>query len=298
MLEAFADKSYRRWRERDMAPDLDALQHPELPPQNVQLVGPAVGTGSGVEVPIPIMGAGSSAPPTPSKPRIAAEPSGMGKLDQPIPPSISVTRAAPQPLMLPTQSDIVPPTADRNFAPDDVEAGMSLGSASGSASREAVPLREMVREDSVDSVATATGPAPVSTSNVTTPIATQHPVNQPPNGILGPVVAEPEPSLMDAPPSPAVEHADPLGLSGPALVPVPPPSDDEAAELDEGATGSTIRLVGANPGTSEPEPVKVENEADGRGSLDKDEKDKKKRFSKGLSKLGLKGGKSKEEAAA
>ncbi|KAG9096225.1 Cell wall assembly regulator, partial [Ceratobasidium sp. 392] len=53
VLEAFADRSYRRWRERDMAPDLDAILPPDLPAQTIQLVGPSMGTGSGVEVPIP-----------------------------------------------------------------------------------------------------------------------------------------------------------------------------------------------------------------------------------------------------
>ncbi|CAE6487355.1 unnamed protein product [Rhizoctonia solani] len=224
ILEAFADKSYRRWRERDMAPDLDVLQNPVIAPQNVQLVGPGIGTGSGVEVPIPIMG-GASTPGTPSKSRLAPmppippnpDPPSMGKLDQPIPPTIQVTRAsAPQPLLLPTQTDIIPATSEH----DDLEAGTSL--------REVVPLRAMTREDSLDSTTSDKTTVNGSSSQMVTP------TSKDPAG--GSFSAKPEPSanLMDAQPEIA-----PV----PALVPVPPPSEDEVAELEEGyVPETTIRL--------------------------------------------------------
>ncbi|KAF8682474.1 SMI1 / KNR4 family [Rhizoctonia solani] len=234
VLEAFADKSYRRWRERNMAPDLDVLQNPVITSHNVSLVGPGVGTGSGVEVPIPIMG-GPSVPNTPTKSRLAPmppiarnpDPPSMGKLDQPIPPTIQVTRASmAQPLLLPTQSDIVPDTSER----DDLESGTNA--------REVVPLREMSREDSLDSVTsakTAIGMTIPNGSSSSSQMAT--PTAKTPAG--GVFSAEPKPTanLMDAQPEIA-----PV----PALVPVPPPSEDEVAELTEGdAPETTIRLVGA-----------------------------------------------------
>ncbi|KAJ1309758.1 hypothetical protein OPQ81_006523 [Rhizoctonia solani] len=231
VLEAFADKSYRRWRERDMAPDLDVLQNPVIAPQNVQLVGPGVGTGSGVEVPIPIMG-GPSSPRTPTKSRLAPmppippnpNPPSMGKLDQPISPTIQVTRvAAPQPLLLPTETDIIPATSER----DDLEAGTSL--------REVVPLRDMTREDSLDTV--GSGKTTVATNATGSGSQTATPTSKgPTNGIFS---AEPESNanLMDSQPESA-----PV----PALVPVPPPTEDEVAELEEGdVPETTIRLVGA-----------------------------------------------------
>ncbi|CAE7126237.1 unnamed protein product [Rhizoctonia solani] len=239
VLEAFADKSYRRWRERDMAPDLDVLQNPVIVPQNVQLVGPGVGTGSGVEVPIPIMG-GASSPGTPTKSRLAPmppvppnpDPPKMGKLDQPIPPTIQITRAsAPQPLLLPTQTDIIPATSEH----DDLEAGTNL--------REVLPLRDMARDDSIDTVAsekTTVATAAGSSSQMATPTG-----KGPAGGHFG---KEPESNanLMDAQPEIA-----PV----PALVPVPPPSEDEIADLEE-VPETTIRLVGAK---TEPGNVELPN---------------------------------------
>lgn len=263
-----------------MAPDLDVIQNPEVVSQNVQLVGPAMGTGSGVEVPIPVMG-GLNVPPTLSKSKSPEPgPSAMGKLDKPIPPAISVTRAAPQPLLLPTQSDIMPSTTERN----DLEAGTSF-SGMGHDSREAVPLRNISREDSMGSVTsdqTTTGPT--STSAMNTPIATK-----PPAGILGggsPAVAEP--SLIDIPM--AQVSQDPLGLPPvPALVPIPAPSDDEVAELeDDEVPPATIRLVGSKANDT----GKVDSSYHPDASADKTDQQRKKKNR--LSKLGFGGGKSKE----
>ncbi|KAG8743571.1 Cell wall assembly regulator [Ceratobasidium sp. 414] len=296
VLEAFADRSYRRWRERDMAPDLDAVHTQEIPPQTIQLVGPSMGTGSGVEVPIPT--AESSA--------LAADrqPSPGPSTSKPaVTPSISVTRPAPPaPLLLPTESDVVPPTAERGFAPDDVEAGMGMSMSA----REVVPLREMTREDSIDSLAserTAMAPS-VSGSKVATPIATT-PTNRFGQGAsqAPPLVAEPESTLTAA-----VEE--PVKILTP-VSPVPPvdlPEDtaDEKEETDGELPPTTIRLVGGKSGvvseTGRSTPQHVDSDNDSRASLDltKEEREerKKKRFSKGLAKLGLKGGKRKEEAAA
>ncbi|KAF8758518.1 SMI1 / KNR4 family [Rhizoctonia solani] len=94
VLEAFADKSY-------------------------------LGTGSGVEVPIPIMVTQRSEYAT--KSRLAPMPPIARNPDHQVwanstnhPPTIQVTRASmAQPLLLPTQSDIIPDTSER----DDLESG-------------------------------------------------------------------------------------------------------------------------------------------------------------------------------
>lgn len=314
-----------------MAPDLDAVQMHDQS-QTIQLVGPSMGSGSGVEVPIPT--AGPSTPTRAARASPSPGPSGTSKLDQP-PPSISITRAsAPAPLLLPTQSDIVPATAERGFAADDVEAGMGMGMDS----REAVPLREIIREDSIDSVAserTAVGPKAGSNSTTpTTPVGLG--INIPPVSKFGQdasvIVAEP--SLMDSLGTPGEASEDAVTLTptpvspvAPALVPVPTfesaetasvDGKEDDAESDGEAPPTTIRLVGGKggmvSGTTEPEPAvpaKVrasgratpqlaDSDNDSRTSLDltKEEREerKKKRFSKGLAKLGLKGGKRKEES--
>ncbi|CCO27980.1 hypothetical protein BN14_01971 [Rhizoctonia solani AG-1 IB] len=153
------------------------------------------------------------------------DPPSMGKLDQPIPPTIQVTRASmAQPLLLPTQSDIIPSTSER----DDLESGTN--------SREALPLRDISREDSLDSVTsgkTAIGVTIPNGSSSGSQMAT--PTGKgPTSGIF---TSEPKssPNLMDAQPEIA-----PV----PALVPVPPPSEDEVAELAEDVPETTIRLVG------------------------------------------------------
>ncbi|QRV85960.1 SMI1/KNR4 family containing protein [Ceratobasidium sp. AG-Ba] len=289
VLEAFADRSYRRWRERDMAPDLDAVYTQEPAPQTVQLVGPSMGTGSGVEVPIPVA-SGSLASPGPS----SSKPG-------PPTPTISVTRAAPPaPLLLPTESDIVPPTAERGFASDDVESGMGMGMDS----REVVPLREVTREDSLDSTVsehTAVGVSQ-SDSKATTPTTSAPPPV---------IVAEPETNLLDAPASTPLPLDESVALTPTPISPVAPTplteenanATDEKEEADGELPPTTIRLVGTNSvataGT--PPPQHVDSDNDSRASLDltKEEREerKKKRFSKGLAKLGLKGGKRKEETA-
>lgn len=316
-----------------MAPDLDAVQTQEVSSQNIQLVGPSMGTGSGVEVPIPI--AGPSTLTKASRASPSPGPSGTSRLDQP-PPSISITRAsAPAPLLLPTQSDIVPPTAERGFAADDVEAGMGMGMDS----REAVPLREMTREDSIDSVTserTAVGPTSTGSkaTTPTTPVGLG--INPPPVSKFGQdasvIVAEPLPSLMDSLGTPGEAADDPITLTptpvspvAPSLVSVPTFEGAETASVDEKeddaetdgeAPPTTIRLVGGKgmvAGTTEPAapakvrangtstPQHVDSDNDSRTSLDlsKEEREerKKKRFSKGLAKLGLKGGKRKEDLA-
>ncbi|KAG9095546.1 Cell wall assembly regulator [Ceratobasidium sp. UAMH 11750] len=287
VLEAFADRSYRRWRERDMAPDLDAIHAQELPPQTIQLVGPSMGTGSGVEVPIPTAESSALAADRQPSPGLSTS-----KLDRPAltPPSISVTRPGPPaPLLLPTESDIVPPTAERNFASDDVEAGMGMGA------REAVPLRELSREDSVDSVASErTTMAPsVSGSKTATPIATT-PTNRFGQGAsqASPLVAEPESSLT------AVEPAMIPTPVSPAGVPAEDTLDEK--EADGELPPTTIRLVGGKSGILSESTPHVDSDNDSRASLDltKEEREerKKKRFSKGLAKL-VKGGKRKEETA-
>ncbi|KAG8722936.1 Cell wall assembly regulator [Ceratobasidium sp. 394] len=287
VLEAFADRSYRRWRERDMAPDLDAIHAQELPPQTIQLVGPSMGTGSGVEVPIPTAESSALAADRQPSPGLSTS-----KLDRPAltPPSISVTRPGPPaPLLLPTESDIVPPTAERNFASDDVEAGMGMGA------REAVPLRELSREDSVDSVASErTTMAPsVSDSKTATPVATT-PTNRFGQSAsqASPLVAEPESSLT------AVEPAMIPTPVSPAGVPAEDTLDEK--EADGELPPTTIRLVGGKSGILSESTPHVDSDNDSRASLDltKEEREerKKKRFSKGLAKL-VKGGKRKEETA-
>ncbi|KAG8710652.1 Cell wall assembly regulator [Ceratobasidium sp. 395] len=296
VLEAFADRSYRRWRERDMAPDLDAIQQPDIPAQTIQLVGPSMGTGSGVEVPIPTADTSALDQPSPGP--------STSKLDQPAvaPPSISITRPAPAPLLLPTESDIVPPTAERGFASDDVEAGMGMGMNS----REAVPLREITREDSLGSVESEHTVGP-SDSKATTPIATTptNRIGKDASAVPTPLVMEPESSLIDAPAGGAIEET--VTLVPTPVSPAPPVSAisegtaDEKEETDGELPPTTIRLVGAKSGVvSGRSTPQVDSDNDSRASLDltKEEREdrKKKRFSKGLAKLGLKSGKRKEEA--
>ncbi|QRW27498.1 SMI1/KNR4 family containing protein [Rhizoctonia solani] len=243
VLEAFADKSYRRWRERNMAPDLDVLQNPVITSHNVSLVGPGVGTGSGVEVPIPIMG-GPSVPNTPTKSRLAPmppiarnpDPPSMGKLDQPIPPTIQVTRASMASLFYSPRNPISSRTHQSATTLSQVRMRVK-SCRSGKCHVKTLLIRSPLQRQPLVSIPNGSS----SSSQMATPTA-----KTPAGGVFS---AEPKPTanLMDAQPEIA-----PV----PALVPVPPPSEDEVAELTEGdAPETTIRLVGAKTESAPKTPV-------------------------------------------
>ncbi|EKM55459.1 uncharacterized protein PHACADRAFT_256097 [Phanerochaete carnosa HHB-10118-sp] len=119
VLEAWADRSVRKWQQAGVIPTPDPEQQASMPAKTKHVehisdvkLRSLSGTNSGAEVPIPVL-ADSSQPST-SAHTLDDEASGSQSL-----PIISVTKPpAPRPVSLPTQDDI-----DVSPSRNDIEAG-------------------------------------------------------------------------------------------------------------------------------------------------------------------------------
>ncbi|KAG6810294.1 hypothetical protein H0H92_012518 [Tricholoma furcatifolium] len=237
VLEAWADRSLRRWHEAGVIPDTSLL-----PPEQESKAN--ITHESSAEVGIPILADVDQDIPAPTV--------ALGLAAQP-PPTISVTRApAPRPVELPLPSDILPPPtpeSSQSSFDEDLESGRSTGMRNrdvAQTSRAASP-----RSASASSGSVLVGPAPAQRSKQTTPAPA------PASASSSTPQPQPQPDLL-ADSAPAMD-AKPISPSSSE----PPAVEEQVAvveqEEEEREPDTTIRLVGGGgvAGVAVPEQQEV-----------------------------------------
>lgn len=250
-LEAWADKSVRKWQQVGLVPDPPAGEkgkvcpwlslpswfvHPN--PYSYSQAPEKVGLGvmdlansaanSGAEVPIPVFR------------DVSNTASSQGAVDSPeisqkaAVPVISITKPpAPLPVDLPTHDEIVPASLDFDSHPDDIESGGSLMREISHHSRDTTGSGSP-RSSSSDPRSTQTTPPPP-------PSAPTSPLPRVAN-LLG----DPEPSLIVSPMKPSSSaRSSPLATSPSLLLPIgSTPIEGDGPDQEGEELGATIRLVG------------------------------------------------------
>ncbi|KAI0093585.1 hypothetical protein BDY19DRAFT_982573 [Irpex rosettiformis] len=325
VLEAWADRSLRKWQELGIISETE--ESPSVPVKN-QSTNPvsleaikALANTSGAEVPIPVVAGSSREPSTLNHVPLLDEPSATPE----VLPIISVTKPpAPVPISLPTADDLV---AISDSTSSDLEAGGDLGmrevaSALPAVSKSPVsptptqmqsphaeklpsplppppispnhtPTRTFFTGETVDSPtsATTTTDLLVETSNSLASIAVEPLVATPPDEPL---------SQSQSPPSPTTSAESPVLVhSEDALPPttdsIRPVSTDGLAGLGSEPISSEGVLVSEPEDSVEPLPASksMSPEPQERGRHEK-----KKSISAGLKKLGHIGGKRRTDSVS
>ncbi|THH31157.1 hypothetical protein EUX98_g3031 [Antrodiella citrinella] len=232
VLEAWADKSVRRWQETGVVPNSDSPKEKgkekARPPPTLNLP-----SGSAAEVPIPVLADDKT-------------PTSQSRQQHPI-PTISVTKPpVPLPVGLPTEDDIITPVdLEHRAAMSDIEAGIG----------------DMMQEMEENSAAAHVSPPPMLSRSASN--ALREAAGVPLPASPGPRVANsPEPSASSIPN--LLEDPAPI-LPTPPIVPsistTPTPTDKAEAESPvlistEDATESdpepTVRIVGGAAGVPIP----------------------------------------------
>lgn len=235
-LEAWADKSLRKWQQVGLVPDplvKEKGKAPEKVGLGVMDMDLANATASpGSEMPIPVLMDVSNT--------ASSQRNGQGVVDSPeisqkaTVPVISITKPpAPLPVDLPTHDEIVPASLDFESHPDDIESGGSLMREIGHHSRST----------------TGSGSPRSSSSGPRSTQSTPPPPPSPPTTSLPRVadlLGDPAPSLVVSPLEPSSSaRPSPRATSPQLLLPIESTpikadgSDQEDEELD-----ATVRLVG------------------------------------------------------
>ncbi|KAF9484878.1 hypothetical protein BDN70DRAFT_871855 [Pholiota conissans] len=249
VLEAWADRSLRKWHEAGVISDstLEPIQeelakseaHTDLDIVELAIDGPAT------EVPIPLL---NSIDDTPLQPK--AGPSKQHARSQqstPALPTISVTKPpAPLPVALPTALDIVPVSSPESERFEDIESGriresedMGLVSATRKTRNDKSPIRRETSEASASDLL----PPPTPPEPATTPLASTSSLPQP-------IVAD---LLAD----------EPLEILSNATQPPEDTSSSAFVLGDDTIPDTTIRLIGGGgqAGIASPAPEELEESA-------------------------------------
>ncbi|KAL1710074.1 hypothetical protein EV121DRAFT_193610 [Schizophyllum commune] len=258
VLEAWADRSLRKWYEAGLVTDFTmpgSEQKGKAPAKETDVGADLVGQGSAAEVAIPVLAdVGTSSPKE-------------VKLTREL-PTISVTKPpAPVPVDLPTPRDIIalpspPDSTHSSFDEDDLELG-----------------RSTVMRDREDEALVALGsPTPATPATATTPtvLAPQRqvaptPITQspspPPDKID--LLDDSAPTLDTTPITPSISNSSPTtitpvktipdtSVAGEASAPAASPIDEPVEEVEP---DTTIRLVGGGGAAGTVDEQEVEEEA-------------------------------------
>ncbi|KAL1746090.1 hypothetical protein HDZ31DRAFT_34987 [Schizophyllum fasciatum] len=257
VLEAWADRSLRKWYEAGLVTDFTlpgSEEKGKAPAKEADVGADIVGQGSAAEVAIPVLAdVGTSSPKE-------------VKLTREL-PTISVTKPpAPVPVDLPTPRDIIalpspPDSTHSSFDEEDLELGRS-----GMREREDVSLVALGSPTPATPV-TATPTTVLSTpQRQAAPIPITQSPSPPPDKID--LLDDSAPTLDTAPITPSVSSSSPTAVTptqslpdGPAAAPGSSSTDETAEEVEP---DTTIRLVGGGgaAGTVEPEAAEEQPEDD------------------------------------
>ncbi|KAI0273717.1 hypothetical protein BC834DRAFT_855213 [Gloeopeniophorella convolvens] len=240
-LEAWADRSVRKWREAGLVPDPPAEEDKGKAPEKVGLgvLNLTNGTASGAEVPIPVFADVSNTTPT--------QANGQDHLSKGPLPVISITKPpAPRPVDLPTHDDIAPAGLDSESFPDDIESRGALMQETSHLPFE-LPNTRQVESTSIASKPSQRATNSISGSAVPSSSTARAPA-APTAGVAN-LLDDAAPALAASPlkPSPS-PGSSPQSASPPSLVPMeatpssPSANGHESDAEDVGLT-TTIRLV-------------------------------------------------------
>ncbi|KAI0256784.1 hypothetical protein BJV78DRAFT_1166946 [Lactifluus subvellereus] len=227
-LEAWADRSLRKWQEAGLIPD-PPTQEKGKAPETVGLgvldITDAL-SSSGAEVPIPVfVDVGNTAP------KRQGNVDSLKPVEKAPIPAISVTKPpAPLPVDLPTHDDITPPSLDSESHPDDLESRGSLMREVSHPSRTVSEVSNSGQRDT-----------PIVPPKLTQRTASLLSEDATP---LPSIASAPAPSSPIKPPLPAES---PRQVTEPLLHPVESPSiNGGESSLEDGGlnVGATVRFVG------------------------------------------------------
>ncbi|KAI9446375.1 hypothetical protein H4582DRAFT_1843686 [Lactarius indigo] len=240
-LEAWADKSVRKWQETGLVPDPPAEEEKGKAAEKVGLGVLALANtaaSSGAEVPIPVFADVSNT--TLSQPRKRQDPDSSLEPPPKAPvPVISITKPpAPLPVDLPTRDDITLDPDSETLHPDDLESGGSLiqevshlsKAGQGDDGLVVIPLTQRTAtKDTTPSPPSIHAPDPLSK--------------------VADLLDDSVPALAASPMKPSLSaRSSPQDVSPPLLVAVgnsPMDDGDESDPENEELVG-TVRLVGHN----------------------------------------------------
>jgi cell wall assembly regulator SMI1 len=234
VLEAWADRSVKQWRQAGLIPEVSTPQ--QRAESSSRVTSLTMGTTPGTEVPIPVLVEPSDSNLEPQTPRAASHP------------------PAPAPISLPTQEDLIAITVTPPLS--DIEEGLSPRESRDSSLEIHHPLPSLPRvpsplhETTLISTEAPLPPLPAPTPPSKSPEPTQSAIPEarpslldgsPPQEELIPVADTPPFNETDA--TPTVESLNPHPLD---LLPNGSIPDGDASEdsLDP-PVGSTIRLIGS-----------------------------------------------------
>ncbi|KAI9509665.1 hypothetical protein F5148DRAFT_1186198 [Russula earlei] len=242
-LEAWADKSVRKWQQMGLVSGPPEQEEKGKAPEKVGLgVLDLANTAasSGAEVPIPVFVDVSNTTPSRINRQDVANPDRISQ--KPSVPVISITKPpAPRPVDLPTHDEISPPSPDLEPHPDDIEN-----------------VRSLMQEDSSHSrtASDASSPSPQQNSTRTSKLThnspsgrTRSPSNAPTTSLSGvtDLLDDPSPALAASrmkPPLPTKRS--PRVAPPPLLLPVEnSPIEGDESDAESRELRATVRLVGS-----------------------------------------------------
>ncbi|KAA1471080.1 hypothetical protein DENSPDRAFT_929283 [Dentipellis sp. KUC8613] len=266
VMEAWADRSVRKWHETGVITDDSLQQEKGKSPEKVGLgvLDLAKATNSAAEVPIPVFADISNTNEEP--PLTGNNDAAIVETTRHSIPTISITKPpAPLPLVLPTQSDIIPsPNTPDSPSPSDIEEGRGsmmaevdhpiptpLSARGAPSPSHAKPERE-VKEATLVPLPSSPVPAPSSIEPIPPPAAA-------PLADITDLLADTAPAMeaptMQPTPSPKAPSFTQLATETPSDPAEPPKADDSSDEVvaDEQVDSPTsVPSAGDEAATAEP----------------------------------------------
>jgi len=256
VLEAWADRSVRRWQESGLVPEQPpsppskGKAREKFPPEGLNI------STAGAEVPIPVLAISPQ-----DEPELASILTPLGNVtdrDHSAPrqslPTIAVTKPpVPRPVDLPTQDDIlITVDTDHRVIHDDLEAGGNIAMREIEAPGGKTPVTSPRSPESVDPLSSLP-----TTSSSKANIPNPNPIAPPSINIVPDLLQEVTPALIAHPilPSTPTSPITPKPEVAEVTVPAPLEQDSPVLVSNEDAfeqpLEATIRLVGSG-GVSEP----------------------------------------------
>ncbi|SJL04659.1 uncharacterized protein ARMOST_08027 [Armillaria ostoyae] len=270
VLEAWADRSVRRWFDIGVIAETMDDQDFEKAPEKMDLGVLEMSPGSGAEVPIPVFAdvEESSIPPIASSSNVNITPA---RKTPPNLPTIAVTKPpAPLPVELPTPRDIVslpsPPDSTHSSFDEDLEAGRSRQL---SLEQDASLVSSSRRSEPADDLPDPTGPTvlieePEALLPTTPPQEISETLSSPPD--IHDLLADSAPVLTAEPMQPVIPSSRPEmpNLASDLIIDtsdaLKPETDRLQAPMSVDVDADpTVRLVGGGSGIAEPPPDAEEN---------------------------------------
>ncbi|KAF6764838.1 hypothetical protein DFP72DRAFT_869399 [Ephemerocybe angulata] len=231
VLEAWGDRSLRKWHEAGLLPEFDSQGEGtpvgHKPSDSIGLGVADLPHESGVEVAIPVLTVNDSEPPAQSVSTHRSRPS------QAV-PSISVSKPpAPRPVDVPTENDISPPESIHSPAEDDIEAGQTHGMREF---RDEPGLYAPVRRETSDTLPLSPPPPSFERSSSKLATARSSSIPSPSPAVIPDLLEDSTSKIGTIPIQPSTSTSSSQGQR----------SLDMTAPREKGSPVPSIRLVGGS----------------------------------------------------